>query len=255
MAHPATFDLGLAMKSIDSMYENVFEPIVDGKINGLADGAKKAMAALSAAKGEADNIGAGADGAAAGPGIDFTSGEAVKRALELPVSGLNIYEQYENRLHNLKDVFGEAAKDSLKFQNAVTDLNAELLKTEAGKVAEVVNNSASPLEKFKAEMAELDKFKMKGLITDVQYDAALGKDFKGLGADLAPPKVEHPGAALEGSTEAYNSILNFEDQGKGGDIQEQIAAKIDMLVQQQARAAQVNQQVADAINRIFKRGV
>ena len=231
LAHPTKLtlanDLAIADYIIDQQIKRG-DSAVDAVGEILKD---KIKGALAAAKGEADKIGAsGADaGGLSGAGLlDFTAGESVKRALDLPVSGLNIFEQYTNKIDNLRKVFGPLADQSRLFRNAVADLDVELRKLAAGKLAEAINAAKSPIDHLVARIQEL---KLSGASPEL-LSLTAGKEFEAL--EKSDFQVQHaPGAALQDSTEAYSATVDFNRQEQFGGAAKNVQERIEQILKEQ----------------------
>ena len=245
LAHPTKLtlanDLAIADYIIDQQIKRG-DSAVDAVGEILKD---KIKGALAAAKGEADKIGAsGADaGGLSGAGLlDFTAGESVKRALDLPVSGLNIFEQYTNKIDNLRKVFGPLADQSRLFRNAVADLDVELRKSAAGKLAEAINAAKSPIDHLVARIQEL---KLSGASPEL-LSLTAGKEFKAL--EKSDFQVQHaPGAALQDSTEAYSATVDFNRQEQFGGAAQNVQERIEQILKEQKTLQERQARAGEAV--------
>ena len=252
LQHPGRFIWGEVdtAKSLAAARRAMADEAGDKAADSFAAGLKKGiMDALAAAKSPLDHPATG------GGGIRGPSDELVKNIMETPSAALNIFDQYAAKLKDLQAAFAGATDNGMRFRNAVADLNENLAKSSATKLVEYLNAGASATDKLKAKYEEmvgvgLDKINPTAFATD------LAKEFESLTGGMKLEEIHHAGVLEEGSKEAYSAVLHEQDRdNRPADMQQRMVAILEQLTKQQATAERTNQRIADAINRIFKKGV
>ncbi len=138
-----------------------------------------------------------------------------------------------------------AAKANTTLGDTFADLNLAEQKAKS-----LIDASKSPLQKYKEEMASLNKLLKAGFIDQKVFAAASGEAFKTLAEDskkgIGDPTAR-AGAQELGSAEARSSILNARGLQTSGDPVKDVARNTKEQLRLQAEANRLSQRMVDAL--------
>src|SRR5262249_52434060 len=132
--------------------------------------------------------------------------------------------------------------------SAIGNLKKEQDKAAEKRADEILKNTATPAEKFVAEMREAQRLLKAGLIDKTGLDrAAYG--FANAAGLLKEASGGVPKAMEQGSAEAVDTLSRAAARrGGASNVQELIKANLDTIIKQNTRQQEIGQDIVDAVN-------
>ena len=123
--------------------------------------------------------------------------------------GLNIFQEQADKMAKLTDAMQKGIITADGFTAAQRKLNEEFGKKASTDAMKVFQDLATPLDKLRSTMEDMDGLLGRGLIGPEQRLQRIGQSFEEL--TKATDDFRHAGAMNEGSREAYEQTMKFED--------------------------------------------
>lgn len=163
------------------------------------------------------------------------TGRILKDSLRTPA--LSTVEDTSARARVLFGLFREGALTADQTRVALKELEGQMKKTFAQDAVALTKSLATPLEVFKAELADLDAMLKRNFINQELYGRAVKKTFDQL-ADTIKFSTDSPGAILAGSQEAQAARTRSLNQLRNETRRKDPVQAIEDLRKQQAREHQ-----------------
>lgn len=168
--------------------------------------------------------------------------DTLKKLEGLTPRGANFLEQFASKQKDLGEAL-EAGKITLEtYTNALAKLNDEQKKAERAEGVKATNEAMDGLEKYTKRIEELKDLTAKGELSPDRFRQLAGKGFEDLSKSILG-EYKTPGAALQGSAEAFSAIVKAQGEGRFQDPNVRLAMIQQVLTEQKAYLEKIAQQL------------
>jgi hypothetical protein len=176
---------------------------------------------------------------------------ALEKVTELQGSGLSIYDSFQMQMNKLHDLVEKGTISFQGMRNAVAKLKEELAKKEDAGILQTMQQMATPFEKFRARLTELQGFLAKGLDLST-YQRAVTSAF----LEMAPKTPASPAALEFGSSAAMSAVTKATMQGSPRyDTEKSILDVLRQILSQEKQQGEHSRKVAEILDKLMVVGI